>query len=420
MVLSLPISSVSGDRTDLLTALFTATSAVCVTGLVVVDTGTYWSNFGQGVILFLIQIGGLGFMTMTTLIFLIAGKRITIKERILIKDSLSSNTLEGVVRFVKYILAFTFLAELAGAIVLAFTFIPLYGGVKGVALSIFHSVSAFCNAGFDLVGGFRSLTPFVNNISLNLTVIILIILGGLGFSVVNDVFKIKKFKRLNFHSKIVLSISAVLIITAFIIFGILESGNLDTVKDLPLHGKFLSTLFLAVTPRTAGFNTVDMASLTMGSLVFVIFLMFIGGSPGSTAGGVKTTTFGVLLYTLISVLRGRKETEVFGRTISADTVRRALSIIMIGMGLLFIDVLILTFTEDAGLVEIVFEAVSAFGTVGLSMGITPQLSSVGRVMIMITMFAGRVGPLTIAFAISEVQSDMEAGKYRYPEGKVIV
>lgn len=418
VLLSLPISSAARESTNILTALFTATSAVCVTGLVVVDTATYWSGFGQGVILVMIQIGGLGFMTMTTLIFIIAGKRITLRERLLIKDSLNSNTLEGIVQFVKYILMFTFFMEIIGAFLLSFVFVPEYGWSHGLVMSVFHSVSAFCNAGFDLVGNFRSLTPYVDNAIVTFTISFLVIVGGLGFSVVNDVLRTRKWSRLRFHSKIVLSITGVLLIGAMVLFFLLENGN--TMAGLSGQGKAMSTLFLSMTPRTAGFNTLDMASLSSGALVLVILLMFVGGSPGSTAGGVKTATIGVLIYSLISVLKGRKETEVFGRTIDSDTVRRALTVTMIGLGMLFVDIIVLSTTEAAGLTEIVFEAVSAFGTVGLSMGITTELSTIGRILIMLSMFVGRVGPLTIAFAISEMQSSKHSGDYHYPEGKVIV
>lgn len=420
LLLSLPNATASGVSPGILTALFTATSAVCVTGLVVVDTATYWSGFGHGVILFLIQVGGLGFMTMTTLIFLIAGKRITIKERILIKDSLSSNTLEGVVKFVIYILVFTFAVEAVGALLLSVRFIPEYGFSEGIKLSLFHAISAFCNAGFDLIGDFKSLTPYVEDPVVNFTIMTLIILGGLGFAVINNLLKAKSLKKINLHSKVVLSISAALIVFASVAFFILESGNTNTVGALTWPGKIIASLFMAVTPRTAGFNTLDTASLTNGTLILVMMLMFIGGSPGSTAGGVKTSTFGVVLFSVISILKGRKETEAFGRTIVSDVVKRAIAIIFIGIFLLIVDIVLLTITESASLTEIMFEAISAFGTVGLSMGITPDLTPVGRIIIIITMFVGRVGPLTMAFAIGEVQSTHESGRYKYPEGKILV
>lgn len=418
VLLSMPFSSASGIRTNFLTAIFTATSAVCVTGLVVVDTANHWSPLGQGIILFLIQIGGLGFMTMTTLIFLLAGKRITIKERLIIRDSLSSNTLEGIVRFVKYILLFTLIMESLGALLLLTVFIPEYGWLKGGAMAVFHSISAFCNAGFDIVGDFRSLTPYVNNPMVNLVVSTLIVAGGLGFTVVHDLVEKRKWKLLRLHSKVVLTMTGFLIVIGMLLYIFLEWNN--TMKELPFVGVGLSSLFMSVTPRTAGFNTLDIASLTSGAIFLTILLMFIGGSPGSTAGGVKTTTIGVLIFTLISVLKGRKESEVFGRTINMDIVRRALSITMIGIILLIVDVMILSVTETANLTELIFEAVSAFGTVGLSMGITPELTSIGRILIMLTMFVGRVGPLTVAFAISEMQSAKESGIFRYPDGNVIV
>jgi trk system potassium uptake protein TrkH len=418
LVLTLPIASASGFSTDLLTALFTATSAVCVTGLVVVDTASYWSGFGHGVILLLIQVGGLGFMTMTTLIFLIAGKRITLRERLLIKDSLSSDSLEGIVKFVKYILAFTLIAEITGAVALSFVFVPEFGWKIGWTKAVFHAISAFCNAGFDLMGNFQSMTSYVDNPVVSLTISGLIVVGGLGFAVVYDMIYARRWRNLRFHSKIVLTMTGVLIVGGTILVFLLENAN--TMAALSTQGKVLASLFQSITPRTAGFNTLDTASLTSGTLFLMILFMFIGGSPGSTAGGVKTTTVGVLLFTLISVLSGRKDTEIYGRTITADTVRRALAVTMFGLGLLCVDVFVLSATEKAGLTEIVFEAVSAFGTVGLSMGITPELSSLGRIFIMLTMFVGRVGPLTIAFAIREIQSSKESGQYSYPEGKIIV
>lgn len=418
VLLSMPFSSARGVSTDYLTSVFTATSAVCVTGLVVVDTANHWSPIGQAIILSLIQIGGLGFMTMTTMIFLLAGKRITIRERLIIRDSLSSNTLEGIVRFVRYILLFTFVVEGLGALLLSLVFIPEHGWSKGVGMSIFHSVSAFCNAGFDIVGGFKSLTPYVNDPIVNLVISLLIIVGGLGFSVVHNLVEQRKWKKLHLHTKVVLTVTGFLLVGGTALFFLLESNN--TMKGLPPLGVGLSSFFMSVTPRTAGFNTLDIASLTTGSIFLTILLMFIGGSPGSTAGGVKTTTIGVLIFTLISVLKGRKESEAFGRTINMDIVRRALSITMIGILLLIVDVLVLSVTESATLTELIFEAVSAFGTVGLSMGITTDLTGIGRVFIMLTMFVGRVGPMTIAFAISEMQASKESGQYRYPEGNVIV
>ncbi|NTW72034.1 MAG: Trk family potassium uptake protein [Eubacteriaceae bacterium] len=421
LLLTLPIAAKSGESTNFLTALFTATSAVCVTGLVVVDTGTYWTPFGQTVIILLIQIGGLGFMTMTTLMFLIAGKKITIKERIIIADSLSASNLEGVIKFVRYVLLYTFVVEGIGAVLLSIRFIPDYGLVKGILFGIFHAISSFCNAGFDLIGGYRSHMPYVNDFIVNFAVCSLIVLGGIGFAVTNDVLKNKSWRRFNLHTKMVVSITSVLILGGALLFYIMEYNNPGTMADLPWYGKIFASFYQSITPRTAGSNTIDQLSMTNGSIFLTMIFMFIGGSPGSTAGGVKTTTFGVIFMTVVSVLRGRTETEAFGRTIVFDIVKRAMSLVLIGMIILVVDILILSATEQhATLTQVAFEAFSGFGTVGLSMSLTPTLTPIGRVMIILTMFAGRVGPLTIAFAISEIQSAHESGKYRYPEGNILI
>ncbi|HCX65531.1 MAG TPA: Trk family potassium uptake protein, partial [Eubacteriaceae bacterium] len=308
-----------------LTALFTATSAVCVTGLVVVDTGTFWSVAGQNIILALIQIGGLGFMSMTTLIFLVMGKRITIKERMIIKDSLNYNSLEGIIRFVRYILVFTFSIEFIGAVLLSFSFIPAFGVGTGIRRSIFHSISAFCNAGFDIMGGGKSLTAFVDDPIVNLSVMMLIILGGIGFSVFRDVVEKRNFKRFQLHTKVVLTMSGFLIIFGAGLVFLLEYNN--QLADLNWGSKVMASFFQSVTARTAGFNTINTGMIEGGTLSLVMVLMFVGGSPGSTAGGVKTTTLGTIVFTVLSVFKGRDETEIFHRTISRNVVRRATSLI---------------------------------------------------------------------------------------------
>lgn len=420
ILLNLPMASKNGESIGLLNALFTATSAVCVTGLVVVDTATHWTAFGHTVIIFLIQIGGLGFMTMTTLFFLVTGKRITIKERILIQSSLNQDNLSGVVRFSKYILVFTFLLEGLGALVLSTRFIPIYGTLEGIGMSIFHSISAFCNAGFDLVGNFRSFTMFKGDSVINFTIMILIIVGGLGFSVVLDIIKNKKLYKLSTHSKLILTITFSLTIFGAVVIFILEKNNPATLKFLDLKGQFLGSLFHSVTPRTAGFNTLDMSSLTDSTIFLTIVMMFIGGSPGSTAGGVKTATIGILLATVISVLRGQNDTEIYKRRISIDLIRKALAIVMIAGFIIIAITMLLSITEEATFMEVLFEVVSAFGTVGLSLGITPELSLIGRIAIIFTMFIGRVGPLTIGFAIAQRQAKKDRGNYRYPKANIRV
>lgn len=420
VLLSMPISTNSGESPGILTALFTATSAVCVTGLVVQDTATYWSSVGQTIIFFLIQIGGIGFMTFTTLIFIVSGRRISFKERLLIHESLNTKTMEGIVKFARYVLTFTLAIEGIGAILLATQFIPKFGLRSGIFLSIFHSVSAFCNAGFDLMGGYRSLTPFVDNGIINFTIGFNIIIGGIGFTVARDIFRNKRFKKLTMHSKLVISITFFLIALGTLMVFILEYDNSATLGNLPWYGKIFASLFHAITPRTAGFNTLNMTQLSTTTIFLTIVLMFVGGSPGSTAGGVKTTTVGVVVLTVTSLLKGRNQTEVFGRSISFDMVKKALSILTIGIFIVIAVIFILSITEDAPFMEIVFEAFSAFGTVGLSLGLTPKLSFIGRIVIMITMFIGRLGPLTIAMAISEIQSSHESGRYKYPDGNILV
>ncbi|MBM7615928.1 TrkH family potassium uptake protein [Alkaliphilus hydrothermalis] len=420
MLLNLPIASVDGRSVGFLDALFTSTSAVCVTGLVVVDTGTYWTAFGKTVILILIQIGGLGFMTMATLFAMVLGKKISLKERLIIQEALNQSTLEGLVRFTRYILLYTFLIEGIGALFLSFRFVPEYGLAKGVAYSIFHSISAFCNAGFDLIGYGRSLTPYVSDPIINIPIYLLIILGGLGFSVMVDVINQKSFRRLNLHSKMVLLLTAILIGVPFVLFLVLEWGNPGTLGDLGFGGKLLGALFQAITPRTAGFNTIDTGALTNASKLLTVVLMFIGGSPASTAGGIKTVTFGVIIFTVISMIRGREDTELYGRRISRSIVDRALTIGVVAIALAVFTTMLLAITE-AGLdfMDILFEAVSALGTVGLTLGITNRLSPLGRVIIIFAMFVGRVGPLTIAFALARRQRKNK-GTVRYPEDKVIV
>lgn len=420
MLLNLPIASQDGQSIGFVNALFTSTSAVCVTGLVVVDTLTHWTIFGQIVILFLIQIGGLGFMTMGTLFALILGKKITLKKRLIIQEALNQFNVSGVVRLTKYVLIMTFTIEGIGAALLSIRFIPTYGLVKGIWYSIFHAISAFCNAGFDLIGNFRSLTPFVNDPLISLVVLVLIVLGGIGFVVILDVLQKKSFAKLSLHSKLAITVTVILIGIGFISMLVLEFNNPHTMGELPLKGKLLSGMFHSITPRTAGFNILPTDKLTMASIFFTIVLMFIGGSSAGTAGGVKITTVGVIVITIVSVIKGKTDTEVFGRRIPRSLVDRSLAIIGLATGLVIFVTMILLITEaEQTFIEVFFEAVSAFGTVGLSLGITPSLSTIGKLIIALTMFFGRVGPLTIFLALAQ-QKKAIRGVIRYPEEKVIV
>ncbi|WHH59523.1 TrkH family potassium uptake protein [Petroclostridium sp. X23] len=422
ILLNLPIASRDGQSIGFINALFTATSAVCVTGLVVVDTYTHWTLFGQITILFLIQIGGLGFMTMATLFSLVLGRRIGLKERLLIAESLNQCSLEGMVRLTKQILLGTLLFEMSGAIILSIQFIGEFGVANGIYKGIFHAISAFCNAGFDLMGEkekFSSLVSYVDNTMVNLTIMALIVIGGLGFSVWDDVYRVKRFKELRLHTKLVLMVTAVLLITGFLFFALLEYNNPNTLQPLGVKGKFLATMFQSVTPRTAGFNTLPLPDLTNASKFFTIILMFIGGSPGSTAGGIKTATAGVLIFAIISVLKGSEDTNIFERRVNVQVVLRALAITVISLSIVVGTTVILSIFEQASFMEMFFEAVSAFGTVGLSLGITPSLSTVSKLAIIMTMFFGRVGVLTMALALT-IKMKKSNANYKYPEGKIMV
>jgi len=418
ILLNLPFASKSGESIGFVNSLFTAASAVAVTGLVVVDTATHWTTFGHVVILVLIQIGGLGFITMGTLFFLILGRRINFRRRVVMQEALNKITVGGVVRLAKYILIMTFMVEGIGAIILATRFIPIYGLGKGIWFSIFHSISAFCNAGFDLIGNFQSLTPFVSDPIITITVALLIIIGGLGFVVIFELLEKKNLRKLSVHSKIALSMTGFLLLLGYIIVMALEYNNPGTMGDLSVGGKFLSGFFHSVTPRTAGFNTLPMDQLAMGTVVMTMLFMFIGAGSAGTAGGVKVTTVGVVIATIVSTLRGRKETESFKRNLPRDLVNKSLAIISIAMAWVIIVTFVLSITEDADFMSILFEVISAFGTVGLSLGITTQLSVVGKLVITITMFVGRIGPLTLFMALA--QRHQMPATISYPDEEIMI
>lgn len=422
ILLRLPISTVSGIRAPFIDCLFTSTSAVCVTGLITVDTGTYWSYFGKTVILLLIQIGGLGFMSFATLFSLIVGKRITLKERLVIRESFNTNSLQGIVKLAKYILIFTFSVEFTGAVLLSFQFIPDFGVAKGIYFSIFHAVSAFCNAGFDLMGEYSSLTAYTSNTLVILTISSLIIIGGLGFYVWNEVYNYRRCRRLTLHAKLVMLISAVLLVAGTIMFFIFENSGNGVIRGMSFKGKFLASFFASVSPRTAGFNSVDMTQMTTASILLSILLMFIGGSPGSTAGGVKTSTVGILAVTVISVIKGREDAELFKRKINREAVYKAFAVVAVGMVIVFLTTIILSITESgsgAPFEYYLFEATSAFGTVGLSLGLTQKLTMIGKIVLALTMYAGRVGPLTIIIALA-VRKKKVINSVKYPEDKIFV
>lgn len=415
ILLNLPIATQTGERIGYINALFTSASAVCVTGLVVVNTAEYWSLFGQIVILLLIQIGGLGFMTMATAFALVMGKKIRLKERLVIKEQLNQETMSGLVKLMIGVILLTFLIEIIGAIILATRFIPIYGTSRGIWYAIFHSISAFCNAGFDITGD--SMVPFVGDGIVNLAITMLVILGGLGFSVIIDLLKHRNLKRISVHTKLVLSISLVLIIIGTIMFYVLEYTNPYTIASFEESGKIKAAFFQSVITRTAGFNSVDTGMLREATAFLFVIFMFIGGSPGSTAGGIKTTTFGSIILITLATIKGEKDVNVFGRRISEESLNKAVSIVFISLALIMIVSFILTITENARFIDIIFEATSAFATVGLSRGLTPELTDIGKIIITITMYIGRVGPMTMAYAFGK---RISKSKYRYAECNIMV
>lgn len=418
IILSLPISSSSGEYTNLLDSLFTSTSAVCVTGLVTIDTGTYWNTFGQTIIIILIEIGGLGFMSLTTFVAILLGRKITLRDRLIMQEAMNAFNIEGLVRMVQYVFALTFSIQFLGALLLSTQFIPNYGLTKGIFYSVFHSASAFCNAGFDLIGNYNSLVNYSSNAVILLTISALIIIGGLGFTVLIEIYNYKGSKKLSIHSKIVLLITVILILGGTVLMFILEYNNPETIGNMGIKDKILNSFFASVSPRTAGFNSVSTDGMTMAGKFLTILLMFIGGSPGSTAGGLKTTTFGIILFTVISIIKGREETEAFERRFSKETVYKSFVLFFIAMMLVMIVTMILSITEPGqSFINLLYEATSAFATVGLTTGVTQHLSPIGKGIIMITMYFGRVGPLTVILAL--ISRKKKTG-YKYPEGKILI
>lgn len=403
LLLTLPISSRSGEATPFIDVLFTSASATCVTGLVVYDTYTHFSLFGQIVILSLIQIGGLGFMIIATLFSLMLKRKIGLKERGMLQESVSTVHIGGIVRLTKHILFGTVIFEAIGAIILALRFYPDMGLKQGLYNGVFHSISAFCNAGFDLMGRFEpssSLTLYSGDIVVNLVIMSLIVVGGVGFLVWEDIFTNKlKFCKYRLHTKIVLVVTATLIIVPAIIFYSIERTN--SFAGMGTTESWLASFFQSITPRTAGFNTVNIAELSEGSILLTIILMVIGGSPGSTAGGVKTTSFAVIILSLIASIRHTEDINVFNRRLERDVIKKAYDVITIYFMCCALAVLLICALQPFGLKEVFFEVVSALSTVGMSTGITPDLNSLSKFIITLLMFFGRVGSLSVALVFSE-------------------
>ncbi len=403
VLLMLPFATKSGESTSVLTAAFTAVSASCVTGLIAQNTATYWSLFGQIVILTLIQLGGLGYMTIATFFYRLVIRKNGLREKVMMAETINTTRLNNFSSLIKKIIFGTFLFEALGAALLSISFIKRFGVGKGIYFAVFHSISAFCNAGFDLLG---EDTPFISLVDFNgdyivlLTVSALIIIGSLGFLVWDDItIKRFKLKSFNLHTKIVLFMSVFLVALGTVLFFIFEYDNL--LKDMPLPQKILNALFASVTPRTAGFNSIDMAALSPSSVLLTVFLMFIGGSSGSTAGGVKTTSFFVIIAFAMSTIRGNYEVAVFGKTIKTDFLKKAILIITINLTLIICATLLICAVDGVSLSDCMLETVSAMSTVGLTVGITSTLSPISKVVLMLLMFCGRVGSVSFASALFE-------------------
>lgn len=419
LLLMLPVSSKSGTVTPFLECLFTATSASCVTGLIVYDTWTHWSIFGQLVILTMIQIGGLGFITIGVFLSIVLRRKIGLKQRGLMQESVNTLQIGGMVRLARKIILGTLIFEGAGAILLAFRFIPQLGVGRGIYYGIFHSISAFCNAGFDLMGWqgqYSSLVNYYDDWIVNLVIMSLIVIGGLGFIVWDDISRNGlKFRRYMLHTKIVVLTTAVLIFGGGWLFYLFEKNRL--IADMSVSGKLLSSLFSSVTARTAGFNTVDTAALSDASKLLTIILMFIGGSPGSTAGGVKTTTIVVMYLYLHSNIQRTYGVNAFGRRLEEDAIKRASAIFILNLTLALAVAVYIMAAQQLPMQDVLLETFSAIGTVGMSTGITRALEPMSRILIIFLMYCGRVG--SMSFALSFTQNKRVA-PVRQPEEKITI
>ena len=425
LLLMLPVSAASGEMTNFIDSLFTATTSVCVTGLVTVPTYAHWSVFGQIVIALLAQVGGLGVITFTMLFLMALGKRIGLKQRLLIQDAYNLDTIQGMVILIKKILKGTLIVEGVGALLYMTVFIPEFGWI-GIWKSVFNAISAFCNAGMDVLGP-DSLAPYVANPIVNITTMLLIILGGIGFPVrwsVLDMFCRRRRKRrtlftgahhLPLHTKMVLFMTLSLIAGGALLIFLLEYNNPETLGNLPWWQKIQAALFQSVTTRTAGFLTISQAGLRKATAMICCLLMFIGGSPSGTAGGVKTTTVAILVLTVISIIKGRNDTEMFGRKINGNLVRRALSIFMVSFGVMLLAVIALAIVQPGDFIDCLFEVISAIATVGLTRDFTTELTVAGRIIIIVTMYIGRIGPISLALFFN---SRRFVNLKTYPEEKV--
>ncbi len=414
-ILSLPVSSRSGEFTPFIDALFTATSASCVTGLIVYDTATHWSLFGKIIIIVMIQCGGLGVVTMITVFTQVTGKKIGLRDRATLQNALSAPQIGGIVKLTSFIFKGTVIVEMIGALLMFPSFMKDFGVTKGIYYSIFHSISAFCNAGFDLMGDvskFSSLTKYQSDIMINITIILLILVGGIGFLIWKDVVNYKfDFKRYSTQTKIVFLMSTVLVVFPSVLFFFTEFSTLN------IKTRVLSSVFQAVTPRTAGFSTIDYTKFSDNGIAMTIILMLIGGGSGSTAGGIKMTTIFILVATMCSVLKQDKEVAVFKKRIEPDIIKNAVAVFALDIFLFIVGSMIISGIEGFSLKETMFECASAVATVGLTLGITPHLGIISKILLICMMYIGRVGGITLIFAAVTPKNN---GNARYPKEQVAV
>ncbi len=435
IILKLPISNQEGKNISFTDSLFVSTSCLCVTGLTTVVPVEQFSLFGQVMLMVLIEIGGLGFMSFIALILMLMGKKINLSERVVIKEALNQNNLKGLMTLIKRIFIYTITFETIGALLLMIRFIPIYGIGKGIFYSFFHSISAFCNAGFDIIGA-NSLIPYQYDVIINIVVMALIIVGGLGFTVWTDIAKSIKlviktkssfkraWKELSIHTKIVLVTTIVLLIGGTIITFALERNNIGIMKNDTLPQQIMKSAFHSTTLRTAGATTINVSNLTSTTKFISMLFMFIGGSPGSTAGGIKTSTFAIIILMVISFIKGEDKTSAFKRKIPFKTIKRAVALVVISMCIVVISIVLLTITErnnpNIEFMGATYEVFSAFGTVGLTLGVTPILSIPGKILIMILMYIGRVGPITLSFALFSMYNKKKPHTRKYPECDLLV
>ena len=420
LILMLPFASSDGTVTSFIDAMFTATSATCVTGLIVQDTATYWSGFGQAVILFLIQIGGMGVITIALLLTMMSGRKISLRQRTLMQEAISAPKMGGIVKLTGFIFKAIIMIEALGAVFMFPVFYKEFGVLKGIWYSIFHSISAFCNAGFDLMGikeKYSSLTTLSGNVTINIVIMVLVVVGGLGFITWEDIKENKlHFRKYKMQSKVILSVTVLLLIVPTIYFYFCEF-RLGKWGDMSTSNKVMASFFTSVTTRTAGFNTVDFSKLTGAGQMVMIMLMLIGGAPGSTAGGMKVTTIAVLFAAAFAVFSKKRDAHFFKRRIATEIIARAATILLMYVVLFILSAIAISTIEGLPITDVMFETASAVGTVGLSLGLTPGFGIVSKIILMILMFFGRVGGLTIIFA---TVSGNHGNLVKLPEEKIMV